>query len=161
VAYHQGQEVGHRTSVPGQNASARDTAFQALADAASLAKDLLVGSSSPSSILILTADHLVLPYCQITDCHNNAMTCRTICDSVSAIAAHTTTTLSISWIPSKISFRLLECLMTIGVEAAAQATLDFLTTAPMPNALQTKAWQTAINDWESVWLEDPHTNPAY
>jgi hypothetical protein len=120
VAYCQGQEVGHQTSVPGQNASARDTAFQALADTACLAKDLLVGSSSPSSISILTADHLVLPYCQITDHHNNTMTCRTICNLVSAIlATHTTTILSISWIPSKISFRLLEHLMTIGVEAAA------------------------------------------
>jgi hypothetical protein len=103
---------------------------------ASLAKDLLVGSSSPSSISILTADHLVLSYCQITDHHNNATTCRTICDLVSAIlATHTTTTLSISWIPGKISFRPLECLMTIRVEAAAQATLDFLTTAPTPNVL--------------------------
>jgi hypothetical protein len=44
----------------------------------------------------LTADQYVIPYCQVTDRHNNATTCRAICDIVSSILAmHPDMTLSI------------------------------------------------------------------
>jgi hypothetical protein len=114
VAFRHNREVGHRATVLGQNASARDAAFQAVADAADLAKDLLAGSPSPSpSVKIFTTDHYVLPYCQVTDCHNNAKTCRAICDTAADIlSTYPAMTLSINWIPGKCSFRPLEQIRT-------------------------------------------------
>jgi hypothetical protein len=86
MAFRQGQEVGHQATVLGQNASAREAAFHAVADAAVLARNLLTNSSSPS-ITLLTADQYVIPYCQVTDCHNNTTTCRAICNTMSSILA--------------------------------------------------------------------------
>jgi hypothetical protein len=135
VAFRQGQEIGHQVSILGQNASTRDAAFQAVANAADLAKDTLAGSPS-SSVTILTADHFVLPYCQITDHHDNATACRAICDTAATIlSTHPTTTLSIRWIPGKMSFQPLERLQNIVIAVAAQAAPDLLITAPTPDAL--------------------------
>jgi hypothetical protein len=95
VAFQQNQEVGHRVTLLGQNASARDAAFHAVSDGAGLAKDLLAGSPSPS-VTILSTDHFVLPYFQITDRHDNAVACRAICDTVAAtLSTHPTAALSI------------------------------------------------------------------
>jgi hypothetical protein len=95
VAFHQGQEIGQWTMVLGQNSSARDTAFQAVAVATDLAKDLL--ATSPShSVMLFTADHFVLSYCQVTNHHDNATTCRAICNTAANIlSTHPNTSLSI------------------------------------------------------------------
>jgi hypothetical protein len=98
IAFKQGQEVGHHSTMLGQNTSAREAAFQAVADAATLAKDILVNSPS-TSVTLLMADHFILPYCQITDHHDNAMTCRTICNTTATILdTYTSTSLSMLWL---------------------------------------------------------------
>jgi hypothetical protein len=87
--------VGQQVTVLGQNAAVRDTAFHALANATELVKDLLAGSVS-CLVTIFSADHHVLPYCQITDRHDNTEVCRVICDTaVDILLTHQTTNLSI------------------------------------------------------------------
>jgi hypothetical protein len=105
TAFQHSQEISLKAMVLGQNALARDAAFQVVADAASLTKGLLVESISPPTITIFTADQYVLPYCQITDCHNNATACKAICNSVASILfMHPNTMLAICWILGKTSF---------------------------------------------------------
>ena len=93
VAYHHGREVGHWVTIVGQNVSARDMAFQVVMDAAGLARDVLAGSPS-ASVSLFSADHLVLPYCQVTDRHNNVKACSTTCDTISdMLSTHLTSNL--------------------------------------------------------------------
>jgi hypothetical protein len=153
--------VGHQATVLGQNSSARDAAFRAVADAASLARDLLAGSPSPS-ISILSADHFVLPYCQVTDRHDNADSCKAICDTImDLLATHPASTCTIRWIPGKASFLPLERLQNIAIDAAARAAPDLIITTPTIEALRVASRQQSITDWEQIWLDDPRTNPAY
>jgi hypothetical protein len=161
VAFRQGQEVGHQATVLGQNALAREVAFHAVVDAAVLARNLLMNSLSPS-ITLLTANQYVIPYCQVTDHHDNTTTCRAICDTVLLILAmHPDTTLSIWWIPGKISFQPLERLQAITIEATAHVIPDLNLAAPSTEALQVLARHEALLEWEKVWLEDPCSNLAY
>jgi hypothetical protein len=135
VAFRQGHKVRHHSTILGQNASAREAAFQALVDATALVEDIVANSPS-TSITLLMADHFVLPYCQITDCHDNAATCRAICDTVGTIlTTHTNMKFSIRWILGKLSFYPLECLQTIMVEATRHSTSDLNLSAPTPEAL--------------------------
>jgi hypothetical protein len=70
-------------------------------------------------------------------------------------------TISIRWIPGKMSFQPLERLQTLAVEATAHAVPDLDLTTPTPTALKIRAKQKALTEWEQVWLDDPCTNPAY
>jgi hypothetical protein len=137
VAFRRGQEVGHRVTVLGQNASARDAAFHAVADAADLTRDLLADSPSPS-VSILTADHIVLPYCQVTDRHDNAEACKAICDTISdLLATHPASTCAIRWLPGTASFLPLERLQNIATDEAAHTAPDLLITAPTIDIAET------------------------
>jgi hypothetical protein len=108
---------------------------EVVADATTLAEDILANAPS-TSITILTADHCVLPYCQITERHDNATACRAICDTVGAIlTTHTNMNLSIRWIPGKLSFYPLEHLQSITIEATLHTTPDLNLSAPTPEAL--------------------------
>ena len=119
IAYKCDQEIDRRITVVGQNASSREAGFCTVADTTALAKDLL-GIFPSSSVMIFTADHFVLPYCQITDRHDNARACRAICDSTAAILdTHINTTLSLGWLPGKTLFHPLEHLQELTIEAAA------------------------------------------
>jgi hypothetical protein len=121
-----------------------------VADATDLANGLLARSASPS-VIIFSADHFILPFCQITNRHNNAMACKAICDSTAHIlSTHPDTTLSICWLPGKISFHLLERLQNIAVEAASHTTPDLNLSNPTPTALQITANQVALKEWELV-----------
>jgi hypothetical protein len=122
--------------VVSQNASSREAGFHTVTDATALAKDLL-GIFPSSSVMILTTDHYILPYCQITDCHDNAEACRAICNSVAAILdTHMSTMLSLGWIPGKTSFHPLECLQELAIEAAAFTPPDLNLSNPSSEALQ-------------------------
>jgi hypothetical protein len=161
VAFRRGQEVGQRVTVLGQNASARDAAFRAVADAADLARELLAGSPSPS-VSLLTADHFVLPYCQVTDRHDNAEACKAICDTISdLLATHPASTCAIRWFPGTASFLPLERLQNIAIDAAARTAPDLLIAAPTVEALRVISRQEAFTDWEQIWHDNPRINPAY
>ena len=161
IAYKRDQEIDRRTTVVGQNASSREAGFRAVADATALAKDLL-GIFPSSSVMIFTADHFVLPYCQITDRHDNASACRAICNSTAAILdTHTNTTLSLGWLPGKTSFRPLERLQELAIEAAALAPPDLDLSNPSPEALRVLAKNKALEAWSQAWLDTPRTSPVY
>jgi hypothetical protein len=145
----------------GQNAAARDTVFHALADATELVKDLLAGSVL-RSVTVFSADHHVLPYCQITDRHDNTEVCRAICDMAADILlTHQTTNLSIRWIPGTASFNLLKRLQVIAIKAAARVPPDLIITAPTTESLRDLARHTALSDWEEIWRANPQINPVY
>jgi hypothetical protein len=148
IAFKQGCKVRHHSTILGQNASAREVAFQALADATTLVEDIMANSPS-TSITLLMADHFILPYCQITDCHNNAATCRAICDTIGTIlTTHTNMKFLICWIPGKLSFYPLEHLQTITVEAMRHTTSDLNLLPPTPEALQLVANHKALKEWK-------------
>jgi hypothetical protein len=115
-----------------------------------------------SSVMILTTDHYILPYCQITDHHDNAEACRAICDSVAVILdTHMSMTLSLGWIPGKTSFYPLECLQELAVEAAALAPSNLNLSNPSSEALHAQAKNKALEDWGLEWLDTPCASPVY
>jgi hypothetical protein len=96
------------------------------------------------------------------DCHNNAEACRAICNSVVLILdTHTDTTLSIDWIPGKISFHPLKHLQEIAIEAASGAAPDLDLSTPTPEALCVLARNKALLEWKQVWLDNPCSSLVY
>jgi hypothetical protein len=97
------------------------------------------------------ADYYVLSYYQIMDHHDNAETCRAICDTmVSILDTHTDMTLSIGWIPGKISFHPLKHLQEITVKAVTSTTLDLGLSAPTLEALHILARNSTTLEWGQV-----------
>jgi hypothetical protein len=95
VAFRLGREVGSHTSIVSLNASHRDTTFCVLVDASGLARELLT-TSMASSVIIYTVDHQVIPWCLITDRHDNTLACRLISDTLANILyKHPNTMISI------------------------------------------------------------------
>jgi hypothetical protein len=161
VAFRKGIEIGAQHSVIGHHASHRDAAFQALVDATTLAKNLLTTSPS-SSIIIYTADHFVIPWCQTTDRHDNAKACRAVCDTIADILfTHGDTTLSIRWIPGHGSFLPLKRLTEVASAAAGEAEQEPQPAAATIAALQAGARTKSLENWEQIWLKEPRRDPAY
>jgi hypothetical protein len=139
----------------------RDATFQALVDAATLTRNLLI-TSPKSSVIIYTADHFAIPWCQATDRHDNAKACRMVCDTIANILfTHANTAVSIRWIPGHGSFHPLKRLMEVASAAAAETEPDPQPQAAMIATLKADARAQSLADWEQIWLEDPRRNPAY
>jgi ribonuclease HI len=121
IAYRRGVEIGSQATVIGQHASHRDAAFQALVDATTLARDMLTTSPAPS-VVIYTADHFVIPWCQTTDRHENAKACRAVCNTIAEVLfTHAEVVLSIKWIPGHSNFHPLTRLAEVATSAAREA----------------------------------------
>ena len=161
VAFWKGTEVGSHSTVIGQQAAHRDAAFQALVDAATLTRNLLIISPA-SSVTIYTADQFVIPWCQTTDRHDNAKACRAVCNTIADILfTHVNTTLSIKWIPGHGNFHPLKRLLEVATAAAREVEPDPRPPPASIAALQADARARALTEWEQVWLNDPRRNPAY
>jgi hypothetical protein len=137
------------------------TKFCILVEAVELARDLLNTSPSPS-VYLYTADHHIIPWYQTTDRHDNATTCKMVCDIVSEILfSHPTTSIFICWVPGSASFNPLKCLQEIATDAATTLDLDLQPLALTITALQDNAWHQSLSNWEHVWLENPQCDPAF
>jgi hypothetical protein len=162
VAFWNGTEIGHLASVIGQHASHRDAAFQALVEATTLAKNLLI-TFPLASVIIYTADHFIIPWCQTTDRHENAKACRAVCNTVADILfTHEATTISIKWIPGHNKFHPLNRLLEIATATAARETER----APQPaaatiTALKVATRNKALTEWEEIWRKEPRRSPVY
>jgi hypothetical protein len=161
VAFKRGRELNSKATTVGTEASHRDTAFHALADTAKLAKNIL--DTNPSnSVTIYMADHQVILWCLTTDKHDNALTCRTIRETLSTILFnHPNTNISIRWIPGTASFHPLKRLLEVATAAAAAVNPSDPQPPPTIAALKSAAKSCALQEWERVWLTDPRRNPAY
>jgi hypothetical protein len=161
VVFRKGREVGSQATTLGTNTSHRDTAFCMLVDATELAKDVLI-TSLTSSVIIYTTDHQVIPWCLISDRHNNALACRRINKTLTTILFnHPNTTVSIRWIPGLASFHPLKHILEVAIDAATNAN-PAIPQAPLSiAALKQSAKLKSLEDWEKIWLADPHRNPAY
>jgi hypothetical protein len=118
VTFRKGREVGSLATILGMNASHRDAAFGTLVDAIELTKDVLV--TYPTGLVIIyTADHQVIPWCLISDRHDNALACRRINKMLTTILFnHPNTMVSIRWIPGLASFHPLKCILEVAVDTA-------------------------------------------
>jgi hypothetical protein len=153
--------VGSCTSIVGLNASHRDAAFCALVDTSGLAKELLA-TSTASSVIIYMVDHQVIPWCLITDRHDNALASRLISDTLANILyEHPDTTISIRWIPGSASFQPLKHILEVATVVAASANPANSQTPPTVAALRQMAKDKSLEDWEEIWLTDLKWNPAY
>jgi hypothetical protein len=161
VTFRKGREVGSQATTLDMNASHRDAAFCMLVDATELAKDMLV-TSPTSSVIIYTANHQVIPWCLITDRHNNALACRKINEMLATILFnHPNTTVSIRWIPGSASFHPLKRILEVAINAATNANPAIPQAPPSIAALKQSVKLKSLEDWEKIWLADPCQNPAY
>jgi hypothetical protein len=161
VAFRQEREIGTQATTVGANTSHRDVMFRALVDATELTKNILT-TSPARSVIIYTADHQVIPWCLITDRHNNTLACRVVSKTLSNILFnHPNTSMSIKWIPGSARFYPLKRILEVATEAAG--TVDLTEQQPPPSimALKHSAKLQALSEWEQVWLKDPCQNPAY
>jgi hypothetical protein len=161
VAYQQGKEVGAQASPVSLNASHKDASFRAVVDAVELAKTTLAGAPA-HAVTILTADHQIILWLLITDKHNNAAVCRSICESLAfTLFDHPNTMVTISWIPGSTGFLPLKHILEIASNAAAMVDLTEQHPPPTIVALQHEAKLKALEDWEEIWHKDPHRSPVY
>jgi hypothetical protein len=130
--------------------------------AAELAK-LTLASSPSLSVLIYTADHLVLPYCQITDRHDNAAACRTVCSFITdSLVSHPDTSITLQWMPGTASFQPLKRIQEIAIEAAARVPQgEAVLTSPTIPALRDISRRKAFLDWEEEWRANPRRSPVH
>jgi hypothetical protein len=156
VAFRQGRELNLQATTVGMEVSHRDTAFHTLVDAAKLAKNIL--DTNPSNLVIIyMADHQIIPWCLTTDKHDNTLMCRMIGETLSTILFnHPNTNISIRWIPGTASFHPLKHLLEVATAAATAVNLTDLQPLPTIAALKSAAKSCALQEWEWVWLTDPH-----
>jgi hypothetical protein len=130
-------------------------------DATTLARNLL--NNFPfSSVIIYTADHFVIPWCQTTDRHENAKACRAVCDTIADLLfTHEEASVSIRWIPGHYNFHPLKRLMEIATTTATEGEPEPQPAAATIAALQANARNRSLSDWEQIWLKDPRRDPAY
>jgi hypothetical protein len=139
----------------------KDATFHTLVDATELAEEMLT-TSLADSLLIYTADHQVIPWCLITDQHDNALACRSISQTLTKILYdHPNTTASIRWIPGSAGFHPLKCILEVATAAATDANPNVPQAPHTITAIRQEAKANAIKDWGKVWLANPHWNPTY
>jgi hypothetical protein len=147
--------------VIGTHTSHRDATFQALVDTTILAKNLLI--TSPTSFIIIhTADHFTIPWCQTMDRHDNVKACRAVCNTIAdTLFMNENVMVLIRWIPGHNSFQPLKCLLEVATSSVREAD-----PAPPPvgatiATLYTTAWTKSLIDWEQSWLISLYCDPAY
>jgi hypothetical protein len=130
-------------------------------DVTTLARDMLTTSPAPS-VVIYTADHFVIPWCQTTDRHENVKACRAVCNTIAEVLfTHAEVVLSIKWIPGHSNFHPLTRLVEVATSVAREAAPNLQLTPTTVAALQAATVTKAISEWEQVWFKDPRQNPAY
>jgi hypothetical protein len=145
----------------GTNVSHKNAAFRTLAVAAELARALLAASPA-DSVIIYIADHQIIPWCLITDRHDDTSACRAISKTLANILFdHLYTMVSIRWVPGTASFHPLKRILDVAIDVVAAANLTNPQAPLTIVALKQMAKDNVLKDWEKIWLANPQHNPTY
>jgi hypothetical protein len=139
TTFRRGREVGSQATPLGPNTSHKDATFCTLLDAVELTRHILT-TPPANSATIYTVNHQILPWCMSTKRHDNTLTCKAICESLTMILFdHPDTNISISWIPGMTGILPLNHILEVASTVAAMADLMGQDTPPTIAALREKA----------------------